>query len=129
MRQRTTAEFSDLTGALIYRIERGGCAVSVHRMGDYVEAHAVELKEPCAQHSAAVWDGDGEEHQYRRVLAPTRMRPARVVCDEGVERDARAESSAALLELFLRGGLPEKPRRTPNSRMVLLRTSIPALPP
>jgi hypothetical protein len=62
MRQRTTAEFSDRTDTLIHRIECGGYAVSVHRMGDYVETHEVQLKERCPQHIAIVWDGDCDEH-------------------------------------------------------------------
>jgi hypothetical protein len=68
MRQRITTECSDLTDALVQQMERAGFAVSVHRMGDYVETHAVQLKEPCPQHIATVWDGDGEEHLYRCVL-------------------------------------------------------------
>jgi hypothetical protein len=69
MRQRTTAEFSDLTDT----IERRGFAVSVHHMGDYVEMYAVQLQEPCAQHIATVWDGDEEEHLYRCVRELSRM--------------------------------------------------------
>jgi hypothetical protein len=73
MRQRTTAEFSDLTDALVQRIERGGYAVSVFRMRDYVEMHAVQLKEPCPQHIATVWDGDGEKHLYHCCIELARM--------------------------------------------------------
>ena len=73
MRARTPLEFSDLTDALIHPIELGGYAVSVHRMGDYVEMHAVRLKEPCPQHIATVWDGDGEEHLYRCCIELARL--------------------------------------------------------
>jgi hypothetical protein len=73
MRLRTTAEFSDLTDVLIHRIETGGYAVSVHRMGDYVEVHAVQLKLPCPQHVATVWDGDGREHLYHCCIELARM--------------------------------------------------------
>lgn len=73
MRQRTTAEFSNLTDALIHRIECNGYAVSVHRMGDYIEMHAVQLKEPCTQHIATVWDGDGEEHLYHCCIELARL--------------------------------------------------------
>jgi hypothetical protein len=34
MRQKIAAEFSDLTDALVQRMERGGYAVSVFRMFD-----------------------------------------------------------------------------------------------
>ena len=37
MRVRAAAEFSDLTDALVQRMERGGCAVSVFRMDHYCE--------------------------------------------------------------------------------------------
>ena len=73
MRQRTEAEFSDLTDELVHRMERGGYAVSVFRMGDYVEMHAVQLKLPCAQHIARVADGDAEQHLYHCVLELARM--------------------------------------------------------
>ena len=73
MRQRTDAEFSDLADTLINRMERGGYAVSVHRMGHYVELHAVQLKLPCAQHIARVADGDEEEHLYHCVRELARM--------------------------------------------------------
>ena len=46
-------------------MERLGYAVRAHGMGDYVEMHAVELKEPNAQQIARVADGDGEEHDAR----------------------------------------------------------------
>lgn len=42
-------------------------------MGDYVEMHAVQLKLPCAQHIATVWDGDEEEHLYRCVRELARL--------------------------------------------------------
>ena len=42
-------------------------------MGDYVEMHAVRLKEPCPQHIATVWDGDGEEHLYRCCVELARL--------------------------------------------------------
>jgi hypothetical protein len=68
MQQRTSAEFSDLTDTLIHDMERGGYAVSVFRMGDYVELHAVQLKLPRAQHIARVADGDADEHLHRWAL-------------------------------------------------------------
>jgi hypothetical protein len=73
MRHRTDAEFSDLTDELIRRVERGGYAVSVFPMGDYVEIHAVQLRLPCAQHIARVADGGGEDHLHRCARELARM--------------------------------------------------------
>lgn len=81
MRLRTATELSDLSDVLIHRIERGGYAVSVYRMGDYVEMHAVRFGEPHARHVARVADGDEEEHLYQCVREVARM--------AGLEPDSR----------------------------------------
>src|SRR6476660_7617764 len=49
-----------ITSTIIAQIEALGFAVSVHRMGDYCEMHAVLLADPDQQHIARV-DGDGED--------------------------------------------------------------------
>jgi hypothetical protein len=52
---------TDTADALIRQIEVLGYAVSVHRMGDYVEMHAVFLKDPELVLIARCGDGDGEK--------------------------------------------------------------------
>jgi hypothetical protein len=47
--------------SILAQIKSLGYATSVHRMGDYIEMHAVELAHPENQHIARVVGSDGPD--------------------------------------------------------------------
>src|SRR5688500_3055803 len=73
MRVRTSAYFSDRTDALIRQMERVGYAVSVHRLCDRVEMHALPLGDSYQRYLARVADGGAEKHAYRCAVELARM--------------------------------------------------------
>ena len=52
-----------LTGSVLRQVETLGYAVSVHRMGEYVELHAVPLDGEPPIHMSRC-DGDGDDELY-----------------------------------------------------------------
>ncbi len=67
---RCRESVTSITAAILRHIESLGYAVSVHRMGDYCEIHAVFLADPDQQHITRL-DGDSDEDACRtaRLLA------------------------------------------------------------
>jgi hypothetical protein len=71
--RRTSAYFSDRTDSLIQQMEGIGYAVSVPRLCDHVEMHALPLDDPYQRYLSRVADGDEEEHAYRCAVELARM--------------------------------------------------------
>ena len=53
------------TEPILHQIRSLGYAVSVHRINDTIEMHAVRLSDPSEQHLARSVDGDGLEDEYQ----------------------------------------------------------------